>query len=116
MASVALGVWALAPWLVCDRRRTTYVARNRFDPALPVVPAVDCPTTRRAIPGSPSTAARHRFRCRHQQAIAGQVQIGASDAYMSDEQAARNPEIINIPLAISAQTVNYNLPGLNAGR
>ncbi len=47
------------------------------------------------------------------QAIAGQVQIGASDAYMSDQQAARNPEILNIPLAISAQTVNYNLPSLN---
>jgi phosphate transport system substrate-binding protein len=48
-----------------------------------------------------------------EQAIAGQVQIGASDAYMSDEQAARNPRILNIPLAISAQTVNYNLPTLN---
>src|ERR1700733_9529161 len=27
------------------------------------------------------------------QASTGQVQIGASDAYMSDEQAARNPQI-----------------------
>ena len=32
---------------------------------------------------------------------------------MSDEQAEHNREIVNIPLAISAQTVNYNLPGLN---
>ena len=47
------------------------------------------------------------------EAIAGHVQIGASDAYMSDEQAERNRTILNIPLAISAQTVNYNLPGLS---
>ena len=46
-------------------------------------------------------------------AIAGSVRIGASDAYLSDEVAAHNPEILNIPLAISAQTINYNLPGLN---
>jgi phosphate transport system substrate-binding protein len=48
-----------------------------------------------------------------EQAIAGKVQIGASDAYMSDEQAARHPDILNIPLAIAAQTVNYNVPSLN---
>jgi phosphate transport system substrate-binding protein len=46
-------------------------------------------------------------------AIAGSVRIGASDAYLSDEVAAQNPLILNIPLAISAQTINYNLPGLN---
>jgi phosphate transport system substrate-binding protein len=46
-------------------------------------------------------------------AISGHAQIGASDAYMSDEQAERNRQIVNIPLAISALTVNYNLPGLN---
>jgi phosphate transport system substrate-binding protein len=46
-------------------------------------------------------------------AVAGKVQIGASDAFMSEEQAARYPEIMNIPLAISAQTVNYNQPKLN---
>jgi phosphate transport system substrate-binding protein len=45
-------------------------------------------------------------------AIAGTSQIGASDAYMSDEQAARNPEIVNIPLAISALMVNYNIPDI----
>ncbi len=48
------------------------------------------------------------------QAISGAVQIGTSDAYMSDAQAKRNPQIINVPMAISALTVNYNLPGLNA--
>lgn len=47
------------------------------------------------------------------QAISGVAQIGASDAYMSDAQMKQNPSIVNIPLAISAQTVNYNLPGLN---
>ena len=49
-----------------------------------------------------------------QQAIDAKVQIGASDAYLSDEQAEQNPSIKNIPLAIAAQTVYYNLPGLNA--
>ncbi|MHB1951804.1 MAG: phosphate ABC transporter substrate-binding protein PstS [Acidiferrobacteraceae bacterium] len=47
------------------------------------------------------------------QAISGVAQIGASDAYMSDQQMKQNPSIVNIPLAISAQTVNYNVPGLN---
>ena len=46
------------------------------------------------------------------QAIARQVQIGTSDAYMSDVQAMANPHILNIPLAISAQTVDANLPEL----
>jgi phosphate transport system substrate-binding protein len=48
-----------------------------------------------------------------QQAISGAVQIGTSDAYMSDAQIKQNPAIINVPMAISALTVNYNLPGLN---
>ena len=47
------------------------------------------------------------------QAISGVVHIGASDAYMSDAQARRYPQIINVPMAISAVTVNYNLPGFN---
>lgn len=47
-------------------------------------------------------------------AIAGTVQIGASDAYMSGPQVTQNPGLLNIPLAISAQQINYNLPGLNA--
>jgi phosphate transport system substrate-binding protein len=48
-----------------------------------------------------------------QAAIAGTVQIGASDAYMSDEDAEHNRQIISVPLAISAQTVNCNVPGLD---
>ncbi len=47
------------------------------------------------------------------QAISGVAQIGASDAYMSYAQVKKNPDMLNIPLAISAQTVNYNVPGLN---
>ena len=35
------------------------------------------------------------------QAIAGHVQIGASDAYMSDDEVEQNPLIINVPMAIS---------------
>ncbi|HET9095390.1 MAG TPA: phosphate ABC transporter substrate-binding protein PstS [Candidatus Baltobacteraceae bacterium] len=46
------------------------------------------------------------------QAVSGVAQIGASDAYMSDTQLAAG-RMLNIPLAISAQQVNYNLPGLN---
>jgi len=48
------------------------------------------------------------------EAISGKAQIGTSDAYMSDEQAEQNRKIMNIPLAISAQTINYNVPGLNS--
>jgi phosphate transport system substrate-binding protein len=46
------------------------------------------------------------------EAIAKHVQIGTSDAYMSDNDATANPQILNIPLAISAQTVVANLPEL----
>ena len=45
--------------------------------------------------------------------IAGNARIGASDAYMSDEEAQKNRGILNIAVAISAQTINYNVPGLN---
>jgi phosphate transport system substrate-binding protein len=48
------------------------------------------------------------------QAIAGAVQFGASDAYMTDEQVSASPGMLNIPLAISSQLVAYNVPGMNA--
>jgi phosphate transport system substrate-binding protein len=48
------------------------------------------------------------------QALSGAVQIGASDAYMSDQQASAHPQFLNVPMAISAMTVNYNVPGQNA--
>lgn len=47
------------------------------------------------------------------QAISGVAQIGASDAYLSDAQMKKDPGMLNIPLAISAQMINYNVPGLN---
>jgi len=47
------------------------------------------------------------------QSVAGIAQIGASDAYMSDALMKQHPEMLNIPLCISMQMVNYNLPGLN---
>ncbi len=46
------------------------------------------------------------------QAVSGVVQFGATDAYMSDQQLQKAPGIVNIPLAISAQQINYNLPGI----
>ncbi|MHB8141501.1 MAG: phosphate ABC transporter substrate-binding protein PstS [Vulcanimicrobiaceae bacterium] len=46
------------------------------------------------------------------EAIAGVAQIGASDAYMSNGQMKQH-RMLNIPLAISAQQINYNIPGLN---
>jgi len=48
------------------------------------------------------------------QALAGRVQIGVSDAFMSDAQLNGHHDILNIPLAISAQQINYNVPGLNS--
>jgi len=47
------------------------------------------------------------------QSMQGLAQIGASDAYLSDAQMRQHPTMLNIPLAISSQMVNYNLPGLN---
>lgn len=47
------------------------------------------------------------------QSVAGIAQIGASDAYLSDAMMRMHPEMLNIPLCISMQMVNYNLPGLN---
>jgi phosphate transport system substrate-binding protein len=47
------------------------------------------------------------------QAIEGIAQIGASDAYMSNALMKQHPDMLNIPLCISSQMINYNLPGLN---
>ena len=43
----------------------------------------------------------------------GVVDIGASDAYLSGSQVSAHPGMKNIALAISAQQINYNVPGLN---
>jgi phosphate transport system substrate-binding protein len=48
------------------------------------------------------------------EAESGDVQIGASDAYLPPHSISHTgARMLNIPLAISAQMVNYNLPGLN---
>jgi phosphate transport system substrate-binding protein len=49
-------------------------------------------------------------------AIAGLVQIGGSDAYLADAQMKQNSSMLNIPLAVSAQQVMYNLPGLGKNK
>ena len=48
------------------------------------------------------------------QASSGAVEIGASDAYMSDAQVRQTPDVMNIPLAIAAQTINYNVPDVKS--
>ncbi|MDG6989202.1 MAG: phosphate ABC transporter substrate-binding protein PstS [Nitrososphaerota archaeon] len=45
-------------------------------------------------------------------AAAGTVQIGASDAYLLPAQMNQYPNLLDIPLAISAQMINYNIPGI----
>lgn len=47
------------------------------------------------------------------QSMQGLAQIGSSDAYLSNAQMKQHPSMLNIPLAISSQMVNYNVPGLN---
>jgi phosphate transport system substrate-binding protein len=64
-------------------------------------------------PGVSFTTAATGSGAGHREAMSGHVHIGASDAYMSDRQAEQNPQIRNIAVAISALTVNYNIPGLN---
>jgi phosphate transport system substrate-binding protein len=45
-------------------------------------------------------------------ASTGTVDIGASDAYLSTADKQKYPTLLNIPLAISAQQINYNVPGV----
>lgn len=49
-------------------------------------------------------------------ASAGQADVGASDAYLSSGDLVKNPNLLNVPLAISAQTIIYNLPGMSQQR
>jgi phosphate transport system substrate-binding protein len=72
--------------------------------------ATDYPKTH---PGVTVTAAATESGAGVEQAISGAAQIGVSDAYMSNVEVRDNPLIINVPMAILAQTVNTNVPGLN---
>ena len=47
-------------------------------------------------------------------ATAGSADLGASDAYLSSGDLVKKPTLRNIPLAVSAQTVVYNLPEISA--
>jgi phosphate transport system substrate-binding protein len=44
----------------------------------------------------------------------GTADIGASDAYLSPSDVKASPDLLNIPLAISAQLIAYNIPGVTA--
>jgi phosphate transport system substrate-binding protein len=44
----------------------------------------------------------------------GTADIGSSDAYLSPSEVSATPSLLNIPLAISAQLVTYNIPGVTA--
>ena len=46
-------------------------------------------------------------------AASGTADIGASDAYLSSGTLAKYPAMENIPLAVAAQQVAYNLPGVS---
>src|SRR5215467_589710 len=43
-----------------------------------------------------------------------QVQLGASSAFLSDSEQGRNPNLLNIAVAVTAVIVNYNLPGFSS--
>jgi phosphate transport system substrate-binding protein len=109
--ALALGVWALALAAAPAADIVLHETGSTLLYPLFQLWLRDYPSV---APGVALTAAATGSGAGEQQAIAGQVQIGASDAYLSDEQAEQNPSIKNIPLAISAQIVTYNLPGLNA--
>ncbi|MDQ6782611.1 MAG: phosphate ABC transporter substrate-binding protein PstS [Actinomycetota bacterium] len=45
-------------------------------------------------------------------ATSGTSLLGGTDAYLSPGQASASPGLLNIPIVVSAQAVNYNLPGM----
>jgi phosphate transport system substrate-binding protein len=46
--------------------------------------------------------------------IAGASDLGGSDAYLSPGQMAQNPGLANLPVAVSAQDVYVNVPGVTS--
>jgi phosphate transport system substrate-binding protein len=102
LALVSLSAWAEGPTLNETGSTLLYPLFQRW-----------IPDYTRLVPGITITAAATGSGTGIAAAISGDAHIGASDAYMSDERAEQNTGIVNIPLAISTQTVNYNVPGLN---
>ncbi len=45
-------------------------------------------------------------------AAAGNTSFGGSDAYLSPSDMSQYPGLANIPVVVSSQAVNYNLPGI----
>lgn len=46
-------------------------------------------------------------------ALGGAVDLGGSDAYLGNSQQQANLDVLDLPVVVSAQAVDYNLPGLN---
>ncbi|MDQ6838553.1 MAG: phosphate ABC transporter substrate-binding protein PstS [Actinomycetota bacterium] len=46
-------------------------------------------------------------------ATSGTSLLGGTDAYLSPGQASASPGLLNVPIVVSAQAVNYNLPGMS---
>ncbi len=44
----------------------------------------------------------------------GVVDMGGSDAYLTPGQMQQHPTLSNIPIAVSAQSVDYNVPGVSS--
>lgn len=49
-------------------------------------------------------------------ALSGAVDLGGSDAYLSTTQAQANLDVLDLPVVVSSQAVNYNLPGVQGLR
>jgi phosphate transport system substrate-binding protein len=69
----------------------------------------------RATPGVTVTTASTGSGAGISAAATGQADVGASDAYLASGDLVQHPALLNIPLAISAQTVIYNLPDVSQG-
>jgi phosphate transport system substrate-binding protein len=46
-------------------------------------------------------------------ALSGAVDLGGSDAYLSNSQAQSNLDVLDLPVVVSSQAINYNLTGVN---
>jgi phosphate transport system substrate-binding protein len=113
IAALALSLFALGPTRASADDVTLTESGSTLIYPLFSVWAADYPKTH---PGVTITTAATGSGAGLEQAISGAAQIGASDAYMSDADVRSNPNIIQIALAISAQTINYNLPEIGDAR
>jgi phosphate transport system substrate-binding protein len=108
LATAGLAAAATAPAVAADITLTE-TGSTLLQPLFDIM----VPDYLKSHPGVEIKTAATNSEAGQKHALSGQVLIGASDAYMSDAQIRANPNFLNIPVAISAQTINYNLPGLN---